>query len=102
MISNYYHYQESWALANNKFIDLGDYNYLEKNPNFLSKGYLEGDLDINDFAYKSRKVVKYIEFCKDKIKEPSKRNFLNYCLFTEFNSWTDCLRTRRLIGAAGK
>ena len=65
---------------------MGDYEYLKNNPKFLGKEYLEGNLDINDFAKQNKKVVKYIEFCDDKIKEPPKRNFLNYCLFNEFNS----------------
>jgi hypothetical protein len=65
---------------------LGDYSYLENSPNFLSKDYLESDLDISDFAQKNHKTVKYIEFCEDKIKEPPERNFLNYCLFNEFGS----------------
>src|SRR6185369_12617148 len=89
---HHYYYQESWAIVNNNPIDLGDYNYLENNPNFMIRSYLEGDLDINDFAKNNRKVIKYIEFCDKKVKEPSKRNFLNWCLFNEFNSWEDCLR----------
>ena len=40
-------------------------------------GYLEGDLDIEDFAKNNQKVIKYIEFCDSKVKEASKRNFLN-------------------------
>ena len=99
---HYYYYQEGWALTNNKTINLGDYEYLKNNPKFLGKEYLEGNLDINDFAKQNKKVVKYIEFCDDKIKEPPKRNFLNYCLFNEFNSWEDCLRTKRLIKATRK
>jgi hypothetical protein len=63
----------------------------------MIKGYLEGDLSIEDFAKNNRKVIKYIEFCNDKIKEPSKKNFLNWCLFNEFSSWEDCLRTKGLI-----
>jgi len=94
---HHYYYQESWAIVNNNPIDLGDYNYLENNPNFMIRSYLEGDLDINDFAKNNRKVIKYIEFCDKKVKEPSKRNFLNWCLFNEFNSWEDCLRTEGLI-----
>jgi hypothetical protein len=104
-VSNFkchYYYQESWALANNKFINLGDYNYLENNPNFLRRNYLAGDLDVNNFAQRSQKVIKYIEFCEDKIKKPSEKNFLNYVLFNEFSSWTDCLRTKRLIQVARK
>ena len=83
-------------------INLGDYNYLENNPKFLSKSYLENDLDIDNFAKENQKVVKYIEFCEKKIKKPSEKNFLNYCLFNEFSSWEDCLRTKRLIKATGK
>ena len=94
---HYYYYQESWALANNTPINLGDYGYLENSPNFLSRSYLEGDLNINDFANKNQKVVKYIELCEERVKEPPKRDFLNYCLFNEFSSWEDCLRTKRLI-----
>jgi len=52
----------------------------------LGKEYLEGNLDINDFAKQNKKVVKYIEFCEERVKEPPKRNFLNYCLFNEFSS----------------
>jgi len=94
---HHYYYQESWAIANNAQINLGDYNYLENNPNFMIRGYLGGDLDIEDFAKKNRKVIKYIEFCESRIKKPSKRNFLNWCLFNEFNSWEDCLRTENLV-----
>jgi len=94
---HYYYYQESWALANNNLINLGDYNYLESNPNFLKKEYLEGDLDIEDFAKRIHEVIRYIEFCDNKIKAPPKRNFLNWCLFNEFNSWEDCLKTKKLI-----
>ncbi|CFW93029.1 membrane protein of unknown function [endosymbiont DhMRE of Dentiscutata heterogama] len=99
---HYYYYQESWAQANNKHINLGDYSYLENSPNFLKNECLESDLEIDDFARQNQKVVKYIEFCEKKIKEPAKRNFLNYCLFNEFGSWDDCLRTKRLIEAARK
>jgi len=99
---HYYYYQASWAAANNNSINLGDYSYLENSPNFLSKDYLERNLDLSDFAQKNKKTVECIEFCEVKIKEPAKRNFLNYCLFNEFNSWEDCLRTRRLIKAARK
>ena len=98
----YYHYQESWALSNNKPINLGDYNYLENSPNFLRKDYLAGDLGVNNFAQKNQKVVKYIGFCENKIKKSSEKNFLNYCLFNEFGSWEDCLRTKKLIRAARK
>jgi len=70
---------------------------LENGPNFLKKGYLENDLDIDNFARQNQKIVKYIEFCEDKIKEPTKKNFLHYCLFNEFNSWEDCARTQKLI-----
>ncbi|CAG8669152.1 11143_t:CDS:2 [Cetraspora pellucida] len=80
----------------------GDYSYLEDSPNFLKNEYLERDLEIDDFARQNQKVVKYIEFCEKKIKEPAERNFLNYCLFNEFVSWDDCLRTKRLIEAAKK
>lgn len=89
-------------MANNTLVNLGDYSYLENSPKFLSKSYLESDLDVNNFAKQNKKVVKYIEFCENKLKEPPKRNFLNYCLFNEFNSWEDCLRTRKLIGATRK
>ena len=95
----YYHYQESWALDNNKSINLGDYNYLESSPNFLKKYYLDNDFNVNNFAQRNQKIVNYIEFCEDKIKKPPERNFLNYCLFNEFSSWEDCLRTKRLIKA---
>ena len=81
---------------------MGDYNYLENSPNLLSKIYLEGDLNIENFAKKNKKVVKYIEFCEEWVKKSPKRNFLNYCLFNEFNSWEDCLRTRRLIKTTRK
>jgi hypothetical protein len=94
---HYYYYQESWALANKTLINLGDYSYLENGPNFLRKGYLENDLDIDNFARQNQKIVKYIEFCEDKIKEPAKKNFLHYCLFNEFNSWEDCARAQKLI-----
>ena len=98
----FYHYQESWALSNNKSINLGDYKYLENSPNFLRKDYLAGDLDTNNYAQRNREVVKYIGFCEQKIKETPERNFLNYCLFNKFNSWEDCLRTKRLIKATRK
>lgn len=99
---HYYYYQESWALANNNLINLGDYSYLKNSPTFLSKSYLESDLDIDNFAKQNKKIVKYIEFCDDKIKDPSKRNFLDYCLFNEFSSWENCLRAKKLIKAARK
>ena len=99
---HYYYYQASWALNNNISINLGDYNYLENSPNFLSKSYLEKHLDINDFAKQNQKTVKYIEFCAEKIKEPAKKNFLNYCLFNEFSLWNDCLRTKKLINEVWK
>jgi hypothetical protein len=83
-------------------INLGDYSYLKNSPVFLSKSYLESDLDIDNFAKENKKVVKYIEFCDDKIKDPSKRNFLDHCLFNEVGSWEDCLRTKKLIKAARK
>ncbi|KLL02280.1 MAG: hypothetical protein MRERC_3c143 [Mycoplasmataceae bacterium RC_NB112A] len=93
----YYYYQESWAQTNQTPIKLGDYNYLENSPSFVSQEYLGEDLGINQFAQRNRQVVKYIEFCGQKVKEPSKRNFLYYCLFNEFKSWADCLRTQVLI-----
>jgi len=99
---HYYYYQEGWALTNNKTINLGDYEYLKNNPKFLGKEYLEGNLDIDDFSKQNKKVVKYIEFCEERVKEPPKRNFLNYCLFNEFSSWEDCLRTKRLIRTTRK
>jgi len=64
-------------LVNNISVNLGDYNYLENNPNFIIKDYLEGDLDIKDFAEKNHNIIKYIEFCESKIKDSSKNNFLN-------------------------
>lgn len=73
-------------MANNSLINLGDYSYLKNSPAFLSKNYLENDLDIENFAKENKKVVKYIEFCAEKIKETTKKNFLNYCLFNEFSS----------------
>jgi hypothetical protein len=81
---------------------LGEYSYIENNPNFLSKGFLENDLDIDRFAKQTKELVKYIEFCSEKINEPAKRNFINYCLFNEFNSWDDCVRTKKLIEATRK
>lgn len=99
---HYYYYQESWALTNNSLVNLGDYSYLKNSPAFLNKSYLESDLDIGNFAKQNKKVIKYIEFCEDKIKEAPKKNFLNYCLFNEFSSWEDCLRTKRLINATRK
>jgi len=81
---HYYYYQESWAQANQTLIKLSDYNFLENSPNFLSQEYLEGNLDINQFAQRNRQVVQHIEFCEQKVKQLSKRNFLNYCLFNEF------------------
>lgn len=94
---HYYYYQESWAQANRTSINLSDYKFLENSPNFLSQEYLEGDLEVNQFAQRNRQVVHYIEFCGQRIKQPSKRNFLNYCLFNEFKSWEDCLRTQELM-----
>ena len=94
---HYYYYQESLSIANNTLIDLGDYNYLENSPSFMIKDYLEGDLDIKDFAEKNCKVIKVVEFFDDQIKHPSKRNFLDWCLFNDFGSWEDCLRTKRLV-----
>lgn len=98
----HYYYQQSWANANNSLIYLGDYNYLKNNPNFLIKDYLESDLDIENFAKKNREVINYIELCEDKINNPSEKNFLNYCLFNEFVSWNDFLRTRKFIEMARK
>jgi len=89
-------------LTNNTLINLSDYSYLESNPNFLGKSFLENNLDIDRFAQQNKKVIKYIEFCSEKIKESAKRNFLNYCLFNEFISWDDCVRTRKLIKATRK
>ena len=43
----------------------------------MIKDYLEGDLDIKDFAEKNCKVIRVIEFFDNQIKHPSKRNFLN-------------------------
>jgi hypothetical protein len=83
---HHYYYQESWALTNKLPINLGDYSYLENIPNFLSKSYLESDLSIEEFASQNQQIIKYIEFCEKKIKKPDKKNFLNYCLFNEFNS----------------
>ena len=94
---HYYYYQESLAISSNSLINLGDYSYLKNIPNFLVKDYLESNFSVRDFAIKTSQVVKYIEFCEDKIKDPTKKNYLNYCLFNEFNSWEDCLRTKRLI-----
>jgi len=97
-LKHYYYYQESLSIANNStLIDLGDYNYLENSPKFMIKDYLEGDLDIKDFAEKNRKTIRVIEFFDAQIKYPSKRNFLNWCLFNDFDSWEDCLRTKRLV-----
>jgi hypothetical protein len=81
---------------------LGDYNYLKNNPNFLRKGYLENDFDIEIFARENKKVIRHIEFCAKQVKEPPKRNFLNWCLFNEFSSWKDCLRTKKLIETTRK
>ena len=78
-------------------INLGDYSYLKNSPNFLSKNYLESDLGAEKFAKENKKVVKYIEFCEDKVKETNKKNFLLYALFNEFNSWEDCMRNKDLI-----
>lgn len=94
---HYYYYQESWAITNNSSINLGDYGYLENIPNFLSKSYLESNLSVDSFAQENKQVVEYIEFCEKKIKKTDKKNFLNYCLFNEFNSWNDCVRTKQLI-----
>ncbi|CAI2174717.1 1729_t:CDS:2 [Funneliformis geosporum] len=70
--------QESLSIANNgTLIDLGDYNYLENSPGFMIKDYLEGDLDLEDFAKKNHQVIRTIEFFDEQIKIPSKRNFLN-------------------------
>jgi len=99
---HYYYYQESWALANKSLINLGDYSYLENAPNFLSKIYLEKNLKVDEFASQNLQVVKYIEFCENKVKKPDKKNFLNYCLFNEFDSWKDCEVTRQLIDSGGK
>jgi hypothetical protein len=86
-LKHYYYYQESLSIANNStLIDLGDYNYLENSPKFMIKDYLEGDLDIKDFAEKNRKTIRVIEFFDAQIKYPSKRNFLNWCLFNDFGS----------------
>jgi hypothetical protein len=93
----HYHYQQNWSNANNSLIYLGDYNYLKNNPNFLTKDYLETDLNNENFAKRNQEIVIYIEFCESKIIDSSERNFLNYCLFNEFNSWNDCLRTREFI-----
>lgn len=97
---HYYYYQESWALANKSLINLGDYSYLENAPNFLSKTYLESNLKVNEFASQNLQVVKYIEFCENKLKKPDKKNFLNYCLFNEFGSWKDCEITKQLIDSS--
>ncbi|MDR1670635.1 MAG: hypothetical protein LBR43_02860 [Spiroplasmataceae bacterium] len=98
----HYYYQQNWANANNSRIYLGDYNYLENNPNFLTKDYLETDLNNENFAKRNSEIVIYIEFCENKINDSSEINFLNYCLFNEFNSWDDCLRTREFIKMARK
>jgi len=94
---HYYYYKESWAIANNSSVNLGDYSYIENIPSFLSKSNLEKDLDIENFAEQNQKVVKYIQFCENKVKESAKKNFLYYCLFNEFGSYEDCLRTKKLI-----
>ena len=43
-------------------------------------------LNADDFAKQNQKVVKYIGFCAEQIKKPPEKNYLNYCLFNEFNS----------------
>ncbi|RHZ35344.1 hypothetical protein [endosymbiont GvMRE of Glomus versiforme] len=91
----YYYYQENWAITNNITINLSDYNYLKNIPNFLNKNYLEEEFNVNNFSQQNKKVVKYIEFCWRKIKEQNKRNFFIYCLFNEFSSWDDCMRTEQ-------
>lgn len=94
---HYYYYQESWALTNNLPVDLGDYSYLKNSPKFSKNLYLEKKFDVRDFAKNNQKVIKYIEFCQKKVKENNKRNFLYYCLFNDFNSEEDYLRTKKLI-----
>lgn len=63
----------------------------------MSQEYLEGNLDINQFAQRNKQIVQHVEFCEQKIGDSSKRNFLNYCLFNEFKSWSDCLQTQDLL-----
>ncbi|MCE8164006.1 MAG: hypothetical protein I3273_05165 [Candidatus Moeniiplasma glomeromycotorum] len=94
---HYYYYQESWAQANRTSVKLGDYNFLENSPSFLSQEYSKGDLDVNQYAQQNCQIVQHIEFCEQKVKQPSKRNFLNHCLFNEFKGWDDCLRTQGLL-----
>ncbi|WNE41153.1 MAG: hypothetical protein mread185_000610 [Mycoplasmataceae bacterium] len=98
----HYYYQKNWSNANNSLIYLGDYNYLKNNPSFLTRDYLETDLNNENFAKRNHEIVIFIEFCESNISDSSEKNFLNYCLFDEFNSWNDFLRTRKLIKMARK
>ncbi|MCE8162676.1 MAG: hypothetical protein I3273_02115 [Candidatus Moeniiplasma glomeromycotorum] len=97
---HHYYYQESWSQTKRTPIKLGDYSYLENIPSFLNQEYLEKSFDINEFAQRNRQVVQHIEFCEQKVKQPSKKNFLNYCLFNEFKTWSSCLRTQDLLKQA--
>ena len=80
---HYYYYQESWAQTNKTSIYLGSYDFLTSSPQFLSKEYLEGDFDTQQFAQENLQVIEYLNYCQQKVPENPKRRFLYYCLFSE-------------------
>ena len=96
-------------------IILGDYNFLQITPNFLKKEYLEKDVlmrqlnnsehnILKEFSDKIKKIIEFIDFLplnlnptRQKESQQKKVNFLIYCLFNEFQSFTELERTKQLI-----